>query len=92
MRGSATSCQVRCPRVMSGTLTGNVSGSAISMGVMMGGGVLGQATFTGIVTIPGPAQGAAAAEPRAIGSSGTYTVTSGPVVKVMLCAWPVVSV
>src|SRR5580693_2091257 len=39
-----------CPPFMSGTMTGSVSGSSITMGVMVGGGMLGQATFTGAVT------------------------------------------
>jgi len=71
-----------CPSSMSATLTGNVTGNQVSMGAVMGGGAFGQATFTGTLVAGAAPRGAgattAAARTAATGSSGTFTVTSGP--------------
>ena len=60
-----------CPPTMSATLSGQVTGSQIDMGLVMGGGALGEASFTGTQTSARP--GAAA---TTVG--GSFTVTSGP--------------
>lgn len=60
-----------CPSTMSATLTGQVTGTQIDMGLVMGGGAFGEASFTGTQTSARP--GAAA---TTVG--GSFTVTSGP--------------
>ena len=60
-----------CPSTMSATLTGQVTGNRVDMGLVMGGGSFGEASFTGTQTSARP--GAAA---TALG--GSFTVTSGP--------------
>ncbi len=63
---------IACPPTMSASLTGNVTGNQVSMGMAMGGGTFGTATFTGtVVTV---------AERGAAGTnmSGTFAVTGGP--------------
>lgn len=64
-----TSGPVSCPPVMSATLTGNVTGNQVTMGAMMGGGTLGQATFTGVAAIR-------KAGPSTV--NGSFATTSGP--------------
>ncbi len=64
-----TSGPVSCPPVMSATLTGNVTGSQVTMGAMMGGGTLGQATFTGVAAVR-------KAGPSTV--NGSFAATSGP--------------
>jgi hypothetical protein len=71
-----------CPSSMSAPLNGNVTGNMLTMGVVMGGGALGQASFTGTIT-PAPAGTRSAGRPAAPvnpGSTitGTFSVTSGP--------------
>jgi hypothetical protein len=71
-----------CPSSMSAPMSGNVTGNQLTMGVVMGGGALGQASFTGTVT-PAPAGTRSATRPAAPvnpGSTitGTFSVTSGP--------------
>src|SRR6202023_1586322 len=48
-----------CPPTMSATLSGQVTGNQIDMGLVMGGGAFGEASFTGTQTSARP--GAAAA-------------------------------
>jgi hypothetical protein len=60
-----------CPPTMSATLSGQVTGNQVNMGLVMGGGAFGEASFTGTQTSARP--GAAA---TALG--GSFTVTSGP--------------
>jgi hypothetical protein len=76
-----------CPGAMSASLSGNVSGNQITMGAVMGGGSLGQASFTGTVTPAAPVHPGAAtagtarpAAPVNPGSTitGTFSVTGGP--------------
>ena len=72
-----------CPSSMSATPSGSVTGNQITMGMMMGGGTLGQATFTGTITpaaAVNPGSAATPAAPVNPGSTvtGTFTVTSGP--------------
>jgi hypothetical protein len=76
-----------CPGSMSASLSGNVSGNQISMGAVMGGGTLGQATFTGTVTpaapvhsdaaVTGPPRPAAPVNPGST-ITGTFSVSGGP--------------
>jgi hypothetical protein len=76
-----------CPGSMSANLSGNVSGNQLTMGAVMGGGALGQASFTGTVTPAAPVHSGAAvtgtprpAAPVNPGSTitGTFSVTGGP--------------
>jgi hypothetical protein len=60
-----------CPPFMSASLSGNVTGSTVSMGMAMGGGTFGTANFTGTVSTA-PARGAGT------NISGTFTATGGP--------------
>jgi hypothetical protein len=60
-----------CPPFMSASLSGNVTGSTVSMGMAMGGGTFGTANFTGTVATA-PARGAATT------MSGTFAATGGP--------------
>jgi hypothetical protein len=66
-----TSGVMTCPSSMSATLTGDVTGSQVSMGVAMGGGAFGTANFTGNVST-------AAARGAGTTMSGTFMVTGGP--------------
>jgi hypothetical protein len=81
-----------CPGSMSATMSGQVSGNQVSMGVMMGGGAFGEATFAGTLTPPIARGDGTAGAARASGipvtlgavgaaantMRGTFTVTSGP--------------
>jgi hypothetical protein len=60
-----------CPPFMSASLSGNVTGNTVSMGMAMGGGTFGTANFTGTVSTA-PARGAGTT------MTGTFTVTGGP--------------
>ncbi len=63
-----------CPPVMAATLTGEVVGNDVQMGMLMGGN-LGTADFQGLIQVIGPA-GATAG--TMIQLSGNFQVTQGP--------------
>jgi hypothetical protein len=65
-----TSGGTNCPPSMSATLSGDVTGNRVDMGVAVGGGTLGQASFVGTATA------AVANGPSTM--SGTFSATSGP--------------
>jgi hypothetical protein len=65
-----TSGGTSCPSGMSATLSGDVTGNRVDMGVAVGGGSLGQASFVGTATA------AVANDPSTM--SGTFSATSGP--------------
>jgi hypothetical protein len=67
--------------------SGNITGSQLTMGAMMGGGSLGQATFTGGIVLDDRigASHSAIANPAVVtvGTiTGTFVVTSGPFTEV----------
>ena len=66
-----TSGGMTCPPFMSANLSGDVTGNTVSMGMAMGGGAFGTATFTGTVLT-------AAARGAATNMGGSFTVTGGP--------------
>jgi len=66
-----TSASILCPSAMSATLTGDVTGNQVSMGVVTGGATFGTATFTGAVS-------GAAVRGAGTTMSGTFTVTGSP--------------
>lgn len=63
---SLVSGAAECPGSMQADLTGEVQGSKIQMGMLLGGGAFGTAMFTGTV---GPERGSA---------GGTFDVQQGP--------------
>jgi hypothetical protein len=70
-----TSGAMTCPSSMSANLNGTVTGNQVNMGVVMGGGAFGTATFAGALSGGAPR---AAARAAATTMSGTFTVTGGP--------------
>jgi len=69
-----------CPGSMSASLTGDVEGTSLTMGMMIGGGNLGEATFDGTVNTS-PLQSGPAIAAQAVAvltAAGTNAVVSGP--------------
>jgi hypothetical protein len=79
-----TTSNLLCPATMAANLSGQVTGSQVSMGLVMGGVTFGEASFTvtNIATKSRAAAGALTPGARAAANvsslSGTYDVTSGP--------------
>jgi hypothetical protein len=84
LSGDATlnlqSGDAECPTSMTASLTGSVEGSDVTMGMMVGGGMLGEAIFDGTIGGEGLKSGPAIAD-RAVTAltvTGNNSVTSGP--------------
>src|ERR1700674_887666 len=73
-----TSGGMACPSSMSAGLNGTVNGNTVNMGVVMGGGALGTANFTGAVTGAPVRTGAAPVRTAATTMGGSFAVTGGP--------------
>ena len=84
LTGDATlnlvSGDAECPTSMTASLTGSVEGSDVTMGMMVGGGMLGEAIFDGTIGGEELKSGPAIAEKAvaALTVTGNNSVTSGP--------------